>query len=109
VWGLRSPRVGSRLSHYQLTRPGHTRPGSRRYAPSPPFKRLPSLLSGPPCCVRVCAVREASSRVSPPHRPREDRLAHPDTSKSNPCLTLGLLPSGFRVAAFQTQLRRELS
>ena len=32
------------------------------------------------------------SRVSPPHRPREDGLAHPvDTSRSNLAAALGLL------------------
>ena len=94
MWGLRSPPVAnrSRLSHYQLTPPWAYTSRQSTVRPISSLRRLLLLLSGPPCCVRVCAVREASSRVSPPQRPREDRLTQPtDTSRSNLAFTLGLL------------------
>jgi hypothetical protein len=49
---------------------------------------------------RLPAAPVESSRASPPHRPREDGLAHPaDTSRCNSCCCLR---PAFEVAAFQT-------
>jgi hypothetical protein len=57
-------------------------------------ERLPNL------AFRFPAAPVESSRASPPHRPRDDGLAHPaDSSRSNLASTLGLLS---RAAAFQT-------
>jgi hypothetical protein len=48
-------------------------------------------VSTPPAVSFVCGSWE-SSRAWPPHRPREDGLAHPaDTSRSNLAAALGLL------------------
>jgi hypothetical protein len=94
VWGLRSPPVTNPLTALALPAYAPRAYTSRQSTVRPisSLRRLLLLLSGPPCCVRVCAVREASSRVSPPQRPREDRLTQPtDTSRSNLAFTLGLL------------------